>query len=137
MENTKSIPKLTEKAVALLKGKNFATIATINPDGAPQVTPVWVDTDGTNVIVNTAIGRVKEKNIARDPRVAISVFDMKDPYSWVSIDGRVVRKITGKEADESIDFLSYKYTGNKKYQGRTPGERRIKLIIEPIHIRAW
>jgi PPOX class probable F420-dependent enzyme len=135
--NTESIAKLTEKAVAILKGKNFANIATINRDGSPQLTPVWVDTDDTNIIVNTAIDRLKEKNIARDPRVAISVFDMKDPYSWVSVDGRVVRKITGKEADESIDSLSYKYTGNKKYQGHRPGEKRVKLIIEPIRIRGW
>src|SRR5437899_2862461 len=131
MENTESTVKLNDKSVALLKGKNFANLATINRDGSPQLTPVWVDTDGTNVIVNTAIGRVKEKNIARDPRVAISVFDMEDPYSWVSVDGSVVKKITGKEADESIDSLSYKYTGNEKYQGRRPGEKRIKLIIEP------
>jgi PPOX class probable F420-dependent enzyme len=135
--NTESTAKLTEKAVALLKGKNFANVATINRDGSPQLTPVWVETDGTNIIVNTAIGRLKERNIARDPRVAISVFDMKDPYSWVSVDGRVVRKITGKEADESIDSLSYKYTGNKKYQGHRPGEKRVKLIIEPIRIRGW
>ena len=129
--------KLTDKAIALFKGKNYAQIATIGEDGSPQVTPVWVDTDGTNIIVNTAIGRVKERNITRDPRVAISVFDMKDPYSWVSVDGRVVKKVTGAEADESIDSLSYKYTGNKKYQGRRAGEKRIKIIIEPTHIRAW
>ena len=140
MAKTGSTPAsagLTDKAVALLKGKNYAHIATINKDGSPQVTPVWVETDGTNVIVNTAIGRVKERNIARDSRVAVSIFDMSDPYSWVSIDGKVVRKVTGKEADDSIDSLSYKYTGNKKYQGRRPGEERIKLIIAPTHIRSW
>ena len=126
--------KLSQKAVALLKGKNFAYLATINKDGSPQVTPVWVNTDGKNVLVNTAVGRVKERNVARDPRVALSVFDYANQYSGVLIVGRVAKKFTGKRADDDIDSLSYKYTGNKKYQGRNAAEKRITLIIQPTRV---
>jgi PPOX class probable F420-dependent enzyme len=136
LENLRPV-KLTGRAVALLKAKNFAIIGTINRDGSPHLTPVWVDTDGTNVIVNTAVDRVKERNIRRDLRVAISVYDLTNPYSWVTVDGKVVKKITGKEADERINSLSYKYTGNEIYQNRAPGEKRVKLVIEPVRIRGW
>ncbi|MDA4135116.1 MAG: PPOX class F420-dependent oxidoreductase, partial [Thaumarchaeota archaeon] len=128
--------KLNDKAIALLRGKNFAYVATLNRDGSPQLTPVWADTDGKNVLVNTAVGRVKEKNIARDPRVAVATYDVTNPYSWTSVDGKVVKKITGKRADDHIDSLSFKYTGNKKYQGK-PKEKRIILVIAPIRIRQW
>ncbi len=126
--------KLSRKAVALLKGKNFAYLATVNKDGSPQVTPVWVDTDGKNVLINTAVGRVKERNMARDPRVAVSVFDFADQYSGVSIRGRVAKRFTGKRADDDIDSLSYKYTGNKRFQGRIPGQERVTLIIQPTRV---
>jgi len=129
--------KLDRKAVDLLKGKNFAFIATINRDGSPQVTPVWVDTDGTKILINTAIGRVKEKNVSRDSRVAIAVSDANNPYSFLSFDGKVVQTFTGKKADDHIDFLSFKYTGNKKYQGHKPTEKRILLLVEPTHVRTW
>ena len=126
--------KLSQKATALLRGKNFAYLGTINKDGSPQVTPVWIDTDGKYVLVNTAVGRVKERNVARDPRVAISVFDYEDQYRGVSITGRVVKKLKGKRADDDIDSLSFKYTGNRKYQGRNPAEKRITLFIEPTRV---
>ena len=129
--------KLDKKALDLLKGKNFGFIATINPDGSPQVTPVWVDTDGEKILVNTALGRVKEKNISRDPRVAIAVAEAGNPYSFLSFDGRVERAVTGKSADDHIDSLSFKYTGNRKYRGRNPAEKRVKLIVEPTHVRVW
>ncbi|MDA4114672.1 MAG: PPOX class F420-dependent oxidoreductase, partial [Thaumarchaeota archaeon] len=109
--------KLNEKALNILKGKNFAFLATINKDGSPQVTPVWVDTDGTKVLINTAVGRAKERNISRDPRVAVAVADGANPYSFVSLDGKVTKSVTGKKADDHIDSLSLKYTGNAKYQG--------------------
>ncbi|MGA2664930.1 MAG: PPOX class F420-dependent oxidoreductase [Nitrososphaerales archaeon] len=128
--------KLNDKALGLLKGKNFAFLATINRDGSPQVTPVWVDTDGSRVLVNTALGRAKEKNVSRDPRVALAVADAANPYSYLSIDGKITGKTTGERADDHIDSLSYKYTGNKKYQGRTPKEKRVILSIEPVRIRA-
>jgi PPOX class probable F420-dependent enzyme len=129
--------KLHKKAVDLLKGKNFAFVATINRDGSPHVTPVWVDTDGKKILINTALGRVKERNISRDPRVGISVAEAANPYSFISFDGKVERTVTGKEADEHIDSLSFKYTGNKKYQGRTAKEKRVILVVDPIHIIEW
>jgi PPOX class probable F420-dependent enzyme len=124
---------LKAKDISLLKGKSFAHIATLNRDGSPHVTPVWVDTDGTKIMVNTAIGRVKERNLARDPRVALSLFDENDPYSWISLDGKVVEKITGAHADNHINYLSMRYTG-QKFQG-SPDEKRIILVIEPTRIR--
>ncbi len=129
--------KLDKKALDLLKGKNFAFIATINRDGSPQVTPVWVDTDGAKILINTAIGRVKEKNVSRDSRVAVAVSDANNPYSFLSFDGKVVEKFTGKKADDHIDFLSFKYTGNKEYQGRKPTEKRVLLVVEPTRVRTW
>jgi PPOX class probable F420-dependent enzyme len=126
--------KLDDRAVALFKGKNFAYIATIGSDGSPQVTPVWADTDGTNIWVNTAIGRIKHKNASRDKRVTVAIHEQGNPYSWVSVKGKVTKQITGKEADDHIDFLSEKYTGNKKYQNRKPSEQRVILVIEPISV---
>ncbi|MDA4135806.1 MAG: PPOX class F420-dependent oxidoreductase [Thaumarchaeota archaeon] len=127
--------KLSEKSIALLKGKNFAYIATLNSDGSPQVTPVWADTDGKNVVVNTAMGRAKERNLTRDPRVAVAIHDMDNPYHRVSLDGKVINRIAGKQADDHIDSLSYRFTGNKSYQGRTVTEKRVILVIEPTRIR--
>jgi len=128
------MPKLSKKTRALLEGKNFAYIATVNRDGSPQVTPVWIDTDGKNVLVNTALGRIKQKNVARDPRVAIAVFDFSNQYAGSFIRGRVAKTITGKKAEDHIDYLSFKYTGNRKYAGRNSKERRVILVIEPTHV---
>jgi PPOX class probable F420-dependent enzyme len=127
--------ELPEKAKRLLKGTNFAFVATVNRDGSPQLTPVWIDTDGENVFVNTAIGRQKAKNVARDPRVAVGVFDHANPYDYVSINGKVAKQITGKEADDHIDKLASKYTGAKKYGSRAPSERRVILVIRPTKTR--
>ena len=127
--------KLNRKAIGLLKGKNFAFVATINRDGSPQLTPVWADTDGSKVLINTAIGRVKERNVSRDPRIAVAVADAANPYSFLSFDGKVVETIPGKRADDHIDYLSFKYTGNRKYQGRSAAQKRIILVVEPTHIR--
>ena len=88
----------------LLSKKSFAHIATIGRDGAPQVTPVWVDYDGTHVRFNTARGRVKDKNLQRNPRIAMSIQDPDNPYRYLQIRGRVV-EVTEKGADEHIDAL--------------------------------
>jgi PPOX class probable F420-dependent enzyme len=123
--------ELSEKAKKLLKGKNFAFVATINKDGSPQLTPTWVDTDGENVLINTALARQKEKNVTRDPRVTVGVFDSSNPYEYVSISGKVVKKVTGKPADDHIDKLAMKYTGASKYSGRSQSEKRVILTIRP------
>ena len=125
------LAELSERAKKLLNGKNFAFVATINKDGSPQLTPTWVDTDGTNVLVNTALGRQKSKNVTRDPRVTVGVFDSSNPYDYVSISGKVAKKVTGKAADDHIDKLSKKYTGASKYAGRAPDEKRVVLVIRP------
>lgn len=119
-----------EGAEHLFSGKNFAYIATLMKDGSPQLSPVWVDIDGDTILVNTAEGRVKHKNVSRDPRVAISVFDSANPYSMVTVRGRVVAQ-EKDGADSHIDLMAKKYLGMDKYPGRAPGEKRILLRIKP------
>jgi PPOX class probable F420-dependent enzyme len=121
---------IPQEAVKLFSGKNFAFIATLMKDGSPQLSPVWIDVDGDTILVNTAEGRVKHKNVSRDPRVAISVFDSANPYLMVTVRGRVVsQEKTG--ADSHIDLMAKKYLGMERYPGRAPGEKRILLRIKP------
>lgn len=127
--------KLNEKAIALLKDKNFVVLATLNKNGSPHTTTLWVDTDGKNVLINTAIGRVKDKNMKRDERVGIGVFDVKNPYYRLHLDGKVVKMITGKKAEDHISFLSKKYTGITPYKKSNPAEKRIIFVVQPTHIR--
>jgi len=115
----------------LFEGKNFVYLASLMKDGSPHVAPTWVDIDNGTLLVNTAIGRVKQKNICRDNRVALAIADHDDPYNMVTIRGKVVDQITGQEAEEHIDKLSKKYMGKDKYPGRAPGERRVILKIKP------
>lgn len=120
---------LTERDRRILEAPNFASIATAMPDGAPQVSTVWIDLDGDEVLVNTGEGRVKTENVRRDARVAISVVDQQeDPYEQVVIRGSVV-EITAEGADEHIDRLAKKYLGLDSYPWREPGERRVILRI--------
>ena len=102
-------------------------------DGSPQVTPVWVDYDGENILINTSRGRQKMKNIKRDPRVALSIQDPDNPYRKLIVRGRVVEE-TEQGADEHIDKLAKKYTGSDTYQNRTPGMVRVILKIKPEHV---
>lgn len=120
---------LPEKAKKLIEDKNFASVATLMEDGSPQVTITWVDYDGDIVMINTTKDRVKTKNVMRDPRVAISIFSMQDPYDAVFIRGRVI-EVTEKGAEEHIDKLSQKYTGTSY---RQHGDR-VVLKIEPLRI---
>ncbi len=128
--------QLSETARALLEGQNFGHLATLMPDGSPQVSPVWVDHDGTHVLVNTAEGRVKLRNVRRDPRVAISIANQQNPYQMVTIRGRVV-EITHEGADAHIDKMAKKYLGQDTYPFRRPGEQRVILKIAPEHIAGW
>ena len=123
--------RLTEKASELIEGQNFAHLATLMADGSPQVTPVWIDRDGEIIRVNTAKGRVKLRNVLRDPRVAISIANQGDPYDRVVIRGRVVEVTEGGAADH-IDQLSRKYTG-ADFQ-KPPGQRRVIIKIRPEHV---
>ena len=110
--------------------KAFAQLATLNADGSPQVTPVWVDFDGTHVLINTAKGRVKAKNLAREPRVAISLSDPDNPYRYLGIQGRVV-DMTETGGDPHIDKMAKKYLGKDTYPYRAPGEVRLIVKIAP------
>lgn len=124
--------RLTEPSVRkLFEDKNFVFLSSLMKDGSPQVTPTWVDIENGNILVNTAIGRLKQKNIGRDPRVALAIADQHNPYDMVSIKGRVIEQISGQEAEEHIDKLAKKYIGKDKYPGRSPGERRVILKIKP------
>jgi PPOX class probable F420-dependent enzyme len=125
--------KLTANAIRLIEGKNFAHLATLMPDGSPQVSPVWIDREGDVILVNTAVGRVKQRNTARDQRVAISIANQENPYEKVIIPGRVVAQ-TFEGAEAHIDKLAKKYTGTPKYQRSRPDEKRIILKIEPLKI---
>ncbi len=124
---------LSEGVKKLFSGPNFAHLATLMPDGSPQVTPVWVDVDGDRILVNTAEGRVKPRNVRRDARVAISVHRQDNPYSAAFVCGRVV-EVTHEGADEMIDRLAKKYLGQDRYPYRQPGEQRVILVIEPEHV---
>jgi PPOX class probable F420-dependent enzyme len=105
-------------------------IATLMPDGSPQTSTVWVDTDGDHVLVNTSEGRVKPANVRRDPRVALTVWDREDPYRQVIVRGRVV-ELTHEGAEDHIDELSRRYTGRFPYPWRSEGEQRVILRIRP------
>lgn len=125
--------KLTANASRLIEGKNFAHLATLMPDGSPQVTPVWIDHEGDVVLVNTAVGRVKQKNTARDRRVAVSITNQNNPYEKIIIRGRVLAQ-SFEGAEAHIDKLAKKYTGADKYQRSSPDEKRIIIKIEPVKL---
>ncbi len=114
----------------LIHGRNFGFLATVNSDGSPQVTPVWVDEENGYVLINTVAGRVKVLNTRRDPRVSLAVPDWQNPYRYAYVKGRVVEWIMGEKAEEHIDKLAVKYTG-EKFMWRTPGRRRVILKIKP------
>ena len=111
----------------------FANLGTLMPDGRPQVTPVWVDFDGRYLIVNTARGRQKDKNLRRDGRVSLAISDPVNPYRYLEVRGKVA-EIAEKGADEHIDKMAKKYLGKDKYPFRQPGEVRVMFKIEPEHI---
>ena len=128
--------KLTDKEARLFRDRNWGNVATLRPDGTPHVTPVWVDTDGENVLFNTAYGRAKVDYIRRDPRVAIEVHDEHDPQSaYVSVTGTA--ELVEEGADEHIDKLARKYLGEERYPYRKPGERRVIVKIHPELIDAY
>ena len=124
--------KIPSTYLDLFQKRAFANLATLMPDGSPQVTPVWIDYDGQHLLVNTARGRVKARNMERNPAVALTITDPDNPYRYLQVRGRVV-KITQEGADEHIDKMSKKYTGADRYQNRRPGEVRLIFEIEPLH----
>ena len=122
--------ELPDLARRLLEGKNFATVATLMADGRPQASVVWIDTDGALIVFNTAEGRVKPRNMRRDARVAIAVFDQENPYQQAMIQGRVVEMVH-EGAEEHIDAMARKYMGVDSYPFRKEGEQRVIVKIAP------
>ena len=127
--------KFPEKYRDLLddKTKAFAYLATVMADGSPQVTPVWFNSDNKYILINTAVGRVKDRNMKARPQVAICIADPNDPYRYVQIRGKVVESTTEK-ANEHIDALAWKYRGIRKYDNYQPGMQRIIYKILPESI---
>ena len=120
-----------EKYRDLFDKKAFGSFTTLMPDGSPQTTPVWVDYRNDEIWVNSALGRQKDKNVRRDPRVAVAVIDPDNPYRYVEVRGRV-REVTEHGAEAHIDAMAQKYLGQDKYPFAQPGERRVlyKISIE-------
>ncbi len=116
----------------LFQKKALAHLATLMPDGSPQVTPVWVEYDGTHVLINSARGRQKDRNLRANPAVALSLCDPDNPYRYLEVRGRVV-DITEQGADAHIDRLAKKYLGVDSYPGRSPQEVRVTYRIQPTH----
>ena len=116
--------------VDLFEKKSLAHLATLMPDGTPQVTPVWVEYDGRHVVVNSARGRQKDRNMRANAAVALSICDPDNPYRYLEVRGRVV-EITEQGADAVIDRLAKKYLGKDRYPFRAPGEVRVTYRIEP------
>jgi PPOX class probable F420-dependent enzyme len=125
--------ELNDKARRLFEDPNILFVATVNRDGSPQVTPVWTHLDNGNITFNTAIGRAKERNLRRDPRVGLSITARDDPMNKVDVIGRVVGMIEGEEADDQIDDLAEKYIGQRPYPWRR-GETRVKIVVEPVRV---
>lgn len=124
----------TPTQLKLISEPHIAQLVTLMSDGSPQISPVWVDTDGTNILVNTATGRVKTNNIRRDSRVAIAVFDPENPYSRIVNITGVVSDIKESGAMEHIDKLSKKYTGQETFPGHNEKETRLIVTIKPTRI---
>ncbi|UUU30828.1 PPOX class F420-dependent oxidoreductase [Streptomyces sp. CA-210063] len=130
-----------------LLAPNFWHLATVGADGAPQVSPMWVDIEADEggdgdgdgereyVMVNTSVGRVKEENLRRNPYVSLSHIDPENPYDRAEIRGRVARFVEGEMAERAMDRLTQKYIGEERYPWLLPGERRLMILIEPVRVR--
>ena len=123
---------LTDQARRLVDASNVAFLATLDAEGAPHVSPVWIDRDGNTLRVNTVVGHLKDRNMRRDGRVAVSLVDREDPFERASIRARVAEIVEGDEAERHLDLLSRKYTGHDVYPWRNPDERRVLYRLEPV-----
>ncbi|HET6716515.1 MAG: PPOX class F420-dependent oxidoreductase [Nitrososphaerota archaeon] len=127
--------KLTDPRIReFFEGKNFAFLSSLMKDGSPHVTPTWVDVEDDNILINTALGRIKQTNISRDPRVALSIIYQDNQYEMVTVRGKVTEQITGDVAEKHIDRLARKYLNLDKYPRRSKNEQRVILKIKPEKI---
>ena len=121
-----SIP-LSDAALALLDGRNYAVLATVNPDGSPQTSVMWVGRDGNDVLFSTVEGRMKHRNMRRDPRVSVTVIDSANPENYVELRGRVsMTPDVGRALDTRLSW---------KYDGRDPGEDRpgaVRIVVRMV-----
>jgi PPOX class probable F420-dependent enzyme len=117
----------------IIQKNSFAFLATLMKDGSPHVSPVWIDIVDNIILINTAKGRIKQRNVSRDPRVSISLIDDENPYSMVTIRGKVIDQ-TSNGADEHIDKLAKKYLNTERYPGHSPNLKRVILRIKPEKI---
>lgn len=128
--------QLSEKQAKLFTDRNWGVLATIREDGSPQATPVWIDYDGENVLVNSAHGRTKVKNVERDPRATVTVLPAEDQQSgYVMVSGPT--ELVDEGADEHIDKMAQKYLGESKYPYRGPSERRVLIKIKPERVDSF
>ena len=123
---------IPDKYLDLFDKKVFAGLATLMPDGSPQVTPVWIDYDGENVVFNTAVGRQKDKNLQADGRVSLEITDPDNPYRYLEVRGKVIER-TMNGADDHINKMAKKYIGQDIYPFRQQGEVRVIYKIKPEH----
>ncbi|MEU6562876.1 PPOX class F420-dependent oxidoreductase [Nocardia nova] len=130
---------LDEPVRSWLQEARFWTVGTLNADGGPQLTPMWVGletVDGVErIVMNTSTGRVKEENLRRDPRLSLCCFDTVNPYDRIEIRGRAVGFVEGDEAVRIMDRLARKYLNTEKFPWLVDGENRVAVLIEPDHIR--
>jgi PPOX class probable F420-dependent enzyme len=125
--------KLNEKAIRLIEGKNFGFLAILLRGGSPMVTPMWVDHDGDLLLVNTAMGRVKQEQATKGKLVSIAIADQNNMYDRVVIRGRIVEQ-TREGAEAHIDKLANKYTGARTYERSSRNEQRVIIKIEPLRV---
>lgn len=123
---------LTDEQIGLFKGVNFGVVATVGDDGLPQLTTNWVDWDGEHVLINTAEGRAKPRNMRRNPTVSVCVYDHDDPYRYVTVTGQA--ELSHDGAEEHINELSHRYFGRDYHY--VPGERRVIARIKPERVFA-
>lgn len=126
--------EIPEEARPLLEGKAFAHVATLMEDGSPQVSPVWIDIEDGLILFNTAEGRLKPRNLRRNPRVAVSVTNPDNPYENLLVRGRAV-ELTHDGADDHVDALAKRYLGADEYPFRQPGEERLIVRVEPEKVQ--
>jgi PPOX class probable F420-dependent enzyme len=129
MPDTTDDHKLKSEIHELARRRNFAALTTMLPDGHPQTQVMWVDAAGDRLLINTEVHRQKFRNVERDPRVTVMIWDQQDPYHFAEVRGEVVEKVKGDEAREHIDALSQKYRG--KPYGTTIQSERVVLRIAP------
>ena len=126
---------LPDAVKELIEAKSYANVATLMPDGSPQVTQTWVDHEGDLVLINTFEGSQKYRNAVRNPMIALDVCDPTAAYHMANIRGRV-KEVTFDGAEEHIDRMAKKYLNQDRYPMRRPGVRRVLIKIEPTHVQA-